>query len=821
MAIFEDGSYSSAPGIALIAKVLAGRCQMHYTRAAVGKGEIPEGESPKTMREPAEYVMDAKISAITNPVDGECQVTVQINSSDVEQGFYATGILLYAADPDEGEVPYTYLVLENGPEWIRPASSAVGKLATFDLIAAVGEVDRVTATIDPNSIVTRSVVEQLIAGATVKREITIPTTGWDVGAEESAEGEMYLDIPQDDVTAEMTPIISILPTHTATAKECGMSTAVRTLDGAVRLYAKKTPKAEMTATLTLLQASSGPAGSGGSSGAGGGDDVLPTATGTQQMRIEGDVEIKTYGSINVPGVSAFELSLVRTLAQNAKDAADAAQEAITRLTSTINSTPSQSGSLTYTGNEQAPAWNNYDPNTLTIGGTTKATNAGTYMATFTPKDGFQWSDGTSNSRSATWKINRATVSTPAQSGSLTYTGSSQSPKWTGYDTEKLTLGGTTSSTNAGTYNATFTPKANYQFSDGVTGAKTITWKINKAAGSLTVNKTSLTLSGGTTTGTVTATRTGDGAISATSNRASVATVSVSGTTITVTAKGSGTATITVSCAAGTNHTAPDSKTVSVTVEMVSPTLADNTPATIKAAAQSGQAANLWSVGDKVPILVNGLVGSLVINDTYYAIILGFNHNSSVEGGNSIHFQFGKNTSGTDIAFVDAGYDTSFISTNINPRFIMNTNSSNSGGWENSYMRKTICAEFLAALPTDWQNVIVSCVKYSDNTGGGNDTASYVTATQDKIWLLGEFEVFGTSSGANSAEQNYQKQYDYYKNGNSKIKYKHNDNGSACNWWLRSVFAITPTHFRYVSTDGRSLNKYAQYSLGIAPGFKIS
>lgn len=306
MAIFEDGSYSSAPGIALIAKVLAGRCQMHYTRAAVGKGEIPEGESPKTMREPAEYVMDAKISAITNPVDGECQVTVQINSSDVEQGFYATGILLYAADPDEGEVPYTYLVLENGPEWIRPASSAVGKLATFDLIAAVGEVDRVTATIDPNSIVTRSVVEQLIAGATVKREITIPTTGWDVGAEESAEGAMYLDIPQDDVTAEMTPNISILPAHTATAKECGMSTAVMTLDGAVRLYTEKAPKAEISAVLTLSQASSGPAGSGGSSGTVGGDYVLPTATATRLggVRIGDGVNVEANGRISVdaPGI---------------------------------------------------------------------------------------------------------------------------------------------------------------------------------------------------------------------------------------------------------------------------------------------------------------------------------------------------------------------------------------------------------------------------------------------------------------------------------------------------------------------------------------
>ena len=160
---FEDGSYSSTAGRALIAKVLAGRCKMHYTRAAVGKGSIPEGMTPKSMTEPAGYVMDAKISAVGNPVDGECQVSVQINSSDVAEGFFATGVMLYAEDPDEGEVPYTYLVLENEPERIRPASAAVGKLATFDLIAAVDQIDRVTAAIDPDAFVTEGNVRSLVA----------------------------------------------------------------------------------------------------------------------------------------------------------------------------------------------------------------------------------------------------------------------------------------------------------------------------------------------------------------------------------------------------------------------------------------------------------------------------------------------------------------------------------------------------------------------------------------------------------------------------------------------------------------------------------
>ena len=163
MSTFEDGSYGSLTGIKLIGKVLAGRCQMRYTRAAVGSGQIPEGFTPKTMTGPAGYVMDAMIAAVSNPVDGECQVTVQIKSDNVETGFYATNIVLFAEDPDDGEVAYTYLSLENEPEWIRPASSIVGKLATFDLIAAVGDVDAVTAVIDPEAIASVKYVDQIAA----------------------------------------------------------------------------------------------------------------------------------------------------------------------------------------------------------------------------------------------------------------------------------------------------------------------------------------------------------------------------------------------------------------------------------------------------------------------------------------------------------------------------------------------------------------------------------------------------------------------------------------------------------------------------------
>lgn len=504
----------------------------------------------------------------------------------------------------------------------------------------------------------------------------------------------------------------------------------------------------------------------------------------------------------------------KTAASNAQKAANDALKAVTKLTSVINSVPTQAGILTYTGAAQSPSWNGYDTEKLTIGGTTSGTNAGSYVATFTPKEGYEWADGTKTAKSVTWTISKASLSVPAQSGTLTYTGSAQSPQWSNYDSNKLTIGGTSTATNAGSYAATFTPKANYQWSDGSTSAKSVTWAIGKAAGSLTLAKSSVTLNISSLTESVAVTRAGDGVISATSSNTATARVEVSGTSVKITGLKAGTAKITVKVAAGTNHTAPSDKTINVTVSLPDTSLANNTPDIIAAAAKSGQAANYWSVGDKVGIAVNGSFGGLSYNNTVYAFILGFNHNSSVEGGNSIHFQFGKTAAGVDIAFVNSYGSTS-------TGFCMNTSNTNSGGWNNSYMRKTICPAFLAALPKAWQNIIAACTKYSDNTGGGSNTASYVTATSDKIWLLSEMEVQGTRSYANSAEANYQKQYDYYRNGNSKVKYQHTETTSACIWWLRSVYASATNSFCHVDTDGPANHYLAYNSLGFAPGFKVA
>lgn len=233
----------------------------------------------------------------------------------------------------------------------------------------------------------------------------------------------------------------------------------------------------------------------------------------------------------------------------------------------IASVPSQMGSLTYNGSRQYPSWDHYDSGQLTMAGLTSGTNADSYAATFTPTENYRWRDGTTDAKTVYWYIERAAIgAVPSQSGSLTFNGYSQSPTWNNYYTAQVTISGSTSGINAGSYTAAFTPTSNYKWSDGSTEAMNVTWRINKAAGKLTLSVSGITFSSAGSTHTIQVTRYGDGKITAVSSAPWVATVSVEGDFVFVTSVAAGSSVITISVAEGTNHLAPASKTCAVTVE---------------------------------------------------------------------------------------------------------------------------------------------------------------------------------------------------------------------------------------------------------------
>ena len=74
---------------------------------------------------------------------------------------------------------------------------------------------------------------------------------------------------------------------------------------------------------------------------------------------------------------------------------------------TIPVVPSQKGTLTYNGEAQMAEWNDLNTEELTLVGASYQTNAGTYTMGFQPKPGYQWWDGTTETKNATWTIGRA------------------------------------------------------------------------------------------------------------------------------------------------------------------------------------------------------------------------------------------------------------------------------------------------------------------------------------------------------------------------------------------------------------------------------
>lgn len=333
--IYDDGNYLTEKGRALIAKSLASETKIEFTRVTVGSGVIPEETEPKEMLDLVNYEVDGVISDISTPVPGEAQLVFQVFSKDVKVGFLATEAAIWANDPDEGEILYTYIVLYTSPEWIRAASDPVQKFAEFTCINIVGTASVDTTIINPEAISTRQfllesierhnsdknahpelidkikvandksdkaletanevkqMLENFSTSGITKQGIVIPTSGWVQSDPEEYEG-LSVDISVEGVTADMIPIVIVSPKQIKVIGERKFSPCVKSDDGYIRLYAKASPSEPINATLVLLITSGAVTGGGGSY-------QLPTASADKLggVKIGENITISDDGTISV------------------------------------------------------------------------------------------------------------------------------------------------------------------------------------------------------------------------------------------------------------------------------------------------------------------------------------------------------------------------------------------------------------------------------------------------------------------------------------------------------------------------------------------
>lgn len=281
---------------------------------------------------------------------------------------------------------------------------------------------------------------------------------------------------------------------------------------------------------------------------------------------------------------------------------------------------------------------------------------------------------------------------------------------------------------------------------------------------------------------------------------------------------------TVSAVSGALVSAPQEISVPATVDiaLVKQELNDNSWAAIKQVSNANMGANFWSVGDCKEVTMDGKVSNGLTLTSYSAwvFIIGFNHNAEREG-NGIAFQGFKATkNGTPVCLVDSRYNNQCSSV----WFCMNASlasgaATNAGGWASCGMRNDIMPLIKTAFPSDLQTVIKTSTIYTDNTGNGIAGVA-PTATQDDVFLLAEYEVFGARTYASTQEPTYLKQYAYYSAGNSKVKYRHNATDTDVRWWERSPASSYSSSFCAVIAAGSANYYNASISLGVSPAFKV-
>lgn len=191
-----------------------------------------------------------------------------------------------------------------------------------------------------------------------------------------------------------------------------------------------------------------------------------------------------------------------------------------------------------------------------------------------------------------------------------------------------------------------------------------------------------------------------------------------------------------------------------------PVFANNTWEQIIEACHNKEVPDTWKVADQKFMTINGV--------DYQIDIIGKNHDDYSDGSGKapltfqLHDCYGeeKNMHGAD---------------------------TNTVGWTSCAMRRVHLPAILSKMPTEVQNGIREVNKKTSPGGGSNN----INTTADKLFLLSEKEVFGTSKYTAYQEG---AQYEYYKESNKTNK-------SNAFWWLRSPYVSNTKYFCFVDYNG--------------------
>ena len=437
-------------------------------------------------------------------------------------------------------------------------------------------------------------------------------------------------------------------------------------------------------------------------------------------------------------------------------------------------------------------------------------------------------DGTTKTTSFNVVVNRKRIPAPTwkTASAPTYNATTfnvaSSTYWNNWNTTYFTYSGCSSS-EAGNHTATFTPTANYRWSNGSTAAIDVIWSISKATRTLTLNTSSISIDLNNLSGSVVATYLGDGTLTYSPSSLTGLAIAINGNTITFTGDGQTDVSqeFTVTIGEGTNYLAA-TQTVTVTAAYI----------TWEFGAGSGEAADAeWfeglknylttKSGSSLTTTAGGSIlgatktvtlSSAVSGTTTHLIrVIGMDQDAN----NTVTFQT-VNSLTTASTF---GSDSNYYSSGNN---IFDGNSSG------------LCKQYYDAFPGKASIMRVNKGTCTSQVSGKNGTATY---REQYVWIPSEGEVglntYSSLTYSNwtttNGECTYGKifQYDYYANNDTRKKWRGDEaatnagySGSANSWWTRGHYYYNAAGVCVVSSGGSADRNSYSYSYGVAPAFVI-
>lgn len=140
--------------------------------------------------------------------------------------------------------------------------------------------------------------------------------------------------------------------------------------------------------------------------------------------------------------------------------------------------------------------------------------------------------------------------------------------------------------------------------------------------------------------------------------------------------------------------------------------------------------------------------------------------------------------------------------------VMNSQGTNSGGWNNCPRRTWCNSVYRNAIPASLRGIFKQFkVRTANGSGSG------VTESTDWFSLFSEKEILGSTTYANVFAESGNTQLDYYKISSNRVK---KVNGRAYWWWERSPYSGDSYFFCSVTGSGTADYWGADEIYGLAP-----